>query len=158
MLSAGSVDRHDPGRTRHARINKARSIMPAKKLLNPDWPRSSSADFAQGIQIGDTIYVSGQVAQAADGSLVGEGDMAAQAHQVFANIEAVLALGGASLNDIVRITTYVTDMSQYSGYAGVRKALFPAADIASATVASPMLVRDGFLIEIEATAVVGASR
>jgi enamine deaminase RidA (YjgF/YER057c/UK114 family) len=82
--------------------------------------------------------------------------MAAQARQVFANIEAVLALGGASLHDIVRITTYVTDMSQYAGYASVRKALFPAADIASATVASPMLVRDGFLIEIEATAIVGA--
>jgi len=130
--------------------------MPAKKLLNPDWPRSSSADFAQGIQVGETIYVSGQVAQAPDGNLVGEGDMAAQARQVFANIEAVLALGGASLHDIVRITTYVTDMSQYAGYASVRKALFPAADIASATVASPMLVRDGFLIEIEATAVVGA--
>ena len=58
----------------------------------------------------------------------------------------------------MRITTYVTDMSQYGGYAVVRKELFPAADIASATVASPMLVRAGFLIEIEATAIVGASR
>ena len=132
--------------------------MPAKKLLNPDWPRSSSADFAQGIQVGDTIHVSGQVAQAPDGSVVGEGNMEAQARQVFANIEAVLSLGGATLNDIVRITTYVTDMSQYGGYVRVRKALFPDANIASATVSSPMLVRPEFLIEIEATAVVGASR
>jgi 2-iminobutanoate/2-iminopropanoate deaminase len=132
--------------------------MATKKILNPDWQRSSNADFAQGIQIGDTIHVSGQVAQAADGSLVGDGDMEAQARQVFANIEAVLKLGGATLNDIIRITTYVTDMSQYGGYAKVRKALFPAADIASATVASPMLVRQGFLIEIEATAVVGSGR
>ena len=130
--------------------------MATKKILNPNWPRSSSADFAQGIQVGDTIHVSGQVAQAADGSLVGDGDMEAQARQVFANIEAVLKLGGGTLHDVVRITTYVTDMSQYSGYAKVRKALFPAADIASATVASPMLVRPGFLIEIEATAVVGS--
>jgi enamine deaminase RidA (YjgF/YER057c/UK114 family) len=130
--------------------------MPKKKLLNPDWPRSAKADFAQGVQVGDTIYVSGQVAQGPDGKLVGEGDMKAQAEQVFANIEGVLAVGGATLNDIVRITTYVTDMSQYSHYARVRKALFPNANIASATVASPMLVSDGFLIEIEATAVVGA--
>jgi enamine deaminase RidA (YjgF/YER057c/UK114 family) len=132
--------------------------MPTKKLLNPDWPRSSNADFAQGIQVGETIYVSGQVAQDAGGALVGKNDMQAQARQVFANIEVVLMLGGATLNDIVRITTYVTDMSQYSGYATVRKALFPSADIASATVASPLLVRPGFLIEIEATAVVGSRR
>lgn len=130
--------------------------MHKKRILNPDWPRSGAADFAQGIQCGDTIYVSGQVAQAADGTMVGDGDMEAQARQVFANVEAVLALGGATLNDIVRITTYVTDMAQYAGYAKVRKELFPHADIASATVASPELVRPGFLIEIEATAVVGA--
>ena len=132
--------------------------MSTKKLLNPDWPRSSGADFAQGIQVAETIYVSGQVAQAPDGGLVGEGDMETQARQVFANIEAVLTLGGATLSDIVRITTYVTDMSQYAGYARVRKELFPNADIASATVSSPMLVRPGFLIEIEATAIIGSRR
>ena len=130
--------------------------MPGKVLLNPDWPRSASADFAQGIRIGDTIYVAGQVAQAPDGSVVGAGDMEAQARQVFVNIEAVLSLGGASLRDIVKITTYVTDMSRYGGYARVRKELFPAADLVSATVASPVLVRPEFLIEIEATAVLGA--
>lgn len=131
--------------------------MPSKIILNPDWPRSARADFAQGIQVGETIYVSGQVAQAPDGNLVGDGDMEAQARQVFSNIEAVLALGGATLHDIVRITTYVTDMTQYAGYAKVRKELFPHADIASATVSSPILVRAGFLIEIEATAIVGSA-
>ena len=85
--------------------------MSAKKRLNPDWPRSSSADFAQGIQVGDTIYVSGQVAQAPDGALVGEGDMQAQARQVFANIEAVLALGGATLNDIAGSSLFGSAMS-----------------------------------------------
>jgi len=127
-----------------------------KKLLNPDWPRARAADFAQGVQVADTIYVSGQVAQAGDGSMVGAGDMETQARQVFANIAAVLAIADASLDDIVRITTYVTDMQHYAGYAKVRKELFPRADVASATVASPELVRPGFLIEIEATAIIGA--
>ena len=98
--------------------------MPTKKLLNPDWPRSSSADFAQGIQIGDTIHVSGQVAQAPDGSLVGEGDMQAQARQVFANIEAVLALGGATdstIADVCRTedrtnVTFDTDFADIRTY------------------------------------------
>lgn len=130
--------------------------MNKKELLNPDWPRVQTADFAQGIKVDETIYVSGQVAQDADGRLVGEGDMEAQARQVFANIGDVLVLGGATLSDIVKITTYVTDMSLYSGYSKVRRELFPGRDIASATVASPTLVSRGFLIEIEATAMVGA--
>ena len=130
--------------------------MPEKVLLNPDWPRAASADFAQGVRIGDTIYVAGQVAQGPDGSVVGAGDMEAQARQVFANIEAVLKLGGATFRDIVKITTYVTDMSRYADYAKVRKALFPAADLVSATVAGAVFVRPEFLIEIETTAVVGA--
>ena len=130
--------------------------MSKKELLHPEWARAANADFAQGVRIGDTIYVSGQVAQDPDGNLVGEGDMEAQARQVFANIEGVLAVAGAGLADVVKITTYVTDMSQYGGYAKVRREVFPGADIASATVASPTLVSPVFLVEIEATAVIGA--
>ena len=130
--------------------------MTNKQILNPPWPRAAKADFAQGIQVGNTIYVSGQVAQDGNGALVGEGAMELQARQVFANIEAVLAVAGARLDDIVRITTYITDMSQYGQYTKVRKELFPRADIASATVSNPMLVNAKCLIEIEATAIFGA--
>ena len=130
--------------------------MPRKIILDPGWPRVKKAGFAQGTQIGDTIYVAGQVAQDPEGKLVGPGDMKAQARQVFANIEAVLAVAGASMKDVVKITTYVTDMSRYADYGAVRAEVFPDADIASATVAAPSLVRDGFLIEIETIAVVGA--
>ena len=130
--------------------------MPRKIILDPGWPRAKKAGFAQGTQIGDTIYVAGQVAQDPDGKLVGPGDMKAQARQVFANIEAVLAVAGASMKDVVKITTYVTDMSRYADYGAVRAEVFPDADIASATVAAPSLVRGGFLIEIETIAAVGA--
>jgi len=130
--------------------------MPGKIILDPGWPRAKKAGFAMGTQVGDTIYVAGQVAQDPDGKLVGPGDMKAQARQVFANIEAVLAVAGATMKDVVKITTYVTDMSQYADYSAVRAEVFPDAAIASATVGSPTLVRDGFLIEIETIAVVGA--
>lgn len=127
-----------------------------KVLLNPDWPRVASAGFAQAVQVGDTIYVAGQVAQDPNGDVVGENDMGRQARQIFANIEVILGLGGATLKDIVSITTYVTDMTQYGEYAKVRAALFPDAALASATVSCPTLVRPEFIIEIEAVAVVGA--
>lgn len=130
--------------------------MPRKVVLDPGWPRARKAGFAMGTQVGDTIYVAGQVAQDPDGALVGKGDMKAQARQVFANIEAVLAVAGATMEDVVKITTYVTDMSKYADYSAVRAEVFPKADIASATVASPTLVRDGFLVEVETIAVVGA--
>lgn len=130
--------------------------MARKIILDPGWPRAKKAGFAMGTQVGDTIYVAGQIAQDPDGKLVGAGDMKAQARQVFANIAEILAVAGATMKDVVKITTYVTDMSKYADYSAVRAEVFPGAEIASATVAAPSLVRDGYLIEIETIAVVGA--
>jgi len=129
--------------------------MPKKKLINPPSPRAGKAPFAQGVQVGETLYVSGQIAQDADGQIVGVGDMNAQARQVFANIEAVLKEAGSSFRDVVKITCYVSDMRHYTAYGKVRSELFPNADIASATVISPGFVNPDALIEIETIAVVG---
>jgi len=130
--------------------------MPQKKLINPPSPRAGKAPFAQGVQVGETLYVSGQIAQDADGKIVGVGDMVAQARQVFANIDAVLKEAGSSFKDVVKITCYVSDMRYYADYSKVRAELFPDADIASATVISPGFVNPDALIEIETIAVVGS--
>jgi enamine deaminase RidA (YjgF/YER057c/UK114 family) len=129
--------------------------MAKKIVLNPGWPRAKNPGFAQATQVGDTIYVAGQVAQDPDGKLVGPGDMAAQSRQVFANIEAILAVAGATMNDVTKITAYLTDMSKYAAYGAVRAEVFPKGQMASATVASPTLVRSEFLVEVEVIAVVG---
>lgn len=131
--------------------------MPTKKLLDPHAPRAKKAPFAMGVQVGDTIYVSGHVSQDVDGNVVGEGDMAAQTRQVFSNIEQVLAEAGASLRDVVKITTYITDMSRYAEFSAVRAEVFPDADMASATVAGAVLVRPEFLVEVETIAVKGCA-
>lgn len=129
--------------------------MAKKIVLNPGWPRAKKSGFAMATQVGETIYVAGQVAQDPDGKLVGQGDMAAQARQVFANIRDILAVAGATMDDVVKITAYVTDMGRYGDYNAVRAEVFPKAQMASATIAAPTLVRDGFLVEVEAIAVVG---
>lgn len=129
--------------------------MAKKIVLDPGWPRAKKSGFAMATQVGDTIYVAGQVAQDPDGKLVGQGDMAAQARQVFANIRDILAVAGATMDDVVKITAYVTDMGRYGDYNAVRAEVFPKAQMASATIAAPTLVRDGFLVEVEAVAVVG---
>ena len=109
-----------------------------------------------GVQVGDTIYVSGHVSQDADGNIVGEGDMTVQTRQVFASIEEVLAEAGSTMEDVVKITTYITDMSRYLEFSAVRAEVFPNAGMASATVACSELVRPEFLVEVETIAVKGS--
>jgi len=130
--------------------------MTKKILLDPHAPRAKKAPFSMGVQVGDTIYVSGHVAQDATGKVVGKGDMAAQTRQVFASIEAVLAEAGATMEDVVKITTYITDMSRYAEFSAVRAEVFPNAGMASATVAGVELVSPDFLVEVETIAVIGS--
>ena len=130
--------------------------MMKKILLDPHAPRAKKPPFAMGVQIGDTVYVSGHVSQDENGNVVGEGDMTAQARQVFANIEAVLAESNAAMEDVVKITTYITDMSHYAEFNAVRAEVFPNAGMASATVAGVELVLPEYLVEVETIAVIGS--
>lgn len=130
--------------------------MTKKVLLDPHAPRVKKPPFAMGVQIGDTIYVSGHVSQDENGNIVGEDDMAVQTRQVFASIEAVLAEAGATMEDVVKITTYITDMSRYDEFSAVRAEFFPNAAMASATVACSELVRPEYLVEVETIAVKGS--
>jgi 2-iminobutanoate/2-iminopropanoate deaminase len=130
--------------------------MTKKILLDPHAPRAKKPPFAMGVQIGDTVYVSGHVSQDENGNVVGEGDMTAQTRQVFANIEAVLAESDATMEDVVKITTYITDMSRYAEFNAVRAEVFPNAGMASATVAGVELVLPEYLVEVETIAVIGS--
>ena len=128
--------------------------MPERIELNPDWPWAKEIRIAQGVQVGDTVYVSGQVGFDMEGNIVGGDDMKAQAQQVFENIRAVLAEAGATMDDVVKILAFLTDMSRYADYAAARAEAFPNTIPASATVATPGLVNPDLLVEVEAVAVI----
>ncbi len=131
--------------------------MAKRTSLRPaGWTWADNLSHDLGVQVDDTIWVSGMVAFDPEGSIVGLGDMRIQADTVFANIAEVLALGGATLDDVVKITAWLTDMDQYSGYNDARAAAFSNRLPASATVHSPRLVRDDLLVEVEAVAILGA--
>ena len=131
--------------------------MAKRTSLRPaGWTWADNLSHDLGVQVDDTIWVSGMVAFDPEGSIVGLGDMRIQADTVFANIAEVLALGGATLDDVVKITAWLTDMDQYSGYNDARAAAFSNRLPASATVPSPRLVRDDLLVEVEAVAILGA--
>jgi enamine deaminase RidA (YjgF/YER057c/UK114 family) len=124
--------------------------------LKPDWPWAREFRIAQGVKVGDDVYVSGQVALDRDGNIVGGDDMKAQTKQVFANIQTVLAEAGATMDDVVKILAFITDMSKYADYAAARSEAFPNNLPASSSVATPGLVDSNLLVEVEAVARVGS--
>jgi 2-iminobutanoate/2-iminopropanoate deaminase len=130
----------------------ARQTPVTKKTIDPGWTWDDRLPLAQGRQIGNTIYVSGQVAYDANGNLVGEGDMKAQTRQVFENIKTVLAAAGAGLEDIIKINTYITDQSKFMDMLAVRTEIFGANPPASTAVVVAALAFPGLLIEVEAIA------
>ncbi|MER5376437.1 RidA family protein [Streptomyces sp. NPDC002553] len=104
---------------------------------------------------GRFVAVSGQLPLDEDGRLVGEGDPAAQARQVFENLRRCLAAAGADFDDVVKLTYFVTDMAHLPAIRAARAAHIPDDRLpASSAVQVAALVRPEFLMEIEAYAVV----
>jgi enamine deaminase RidA (YjgF/YER057c/UK114 family) len=117
-------------------------------------PGTAYTGMSQAVKAGGWIHVSGQVALR-DGAVVGSGDGEQQAEQCFANIAAVLAEAGARLEDIVKLTCYLTDKNAYAGYAAVRNRLLAAQAPASTVVIIKELLMPELLMEVEAVAWVG---
>jgi reactive intermediate/imine deaminase len=101
-----------------------------------------------------TIYISGQIAYDKDGKVVGAGDMNAQAEQVFKNLETALTAAGATFADVVKMNSYITDMSKVQAVRDVRARYFKDVTPASTFVEVKGLVRPELLLEIEVIAVV----
>ena len=129
--------------------------MTERKQLHPEaWTWSKDMSFEQGVQLGNTVYVSGQVSIGAEGQIVGDpDDMTTQSRQVFKNIETILAEAGMTLENVVKMTCYITDQSKYPDFSAVRSEMFTGNLPASATVVVKALVIDGLLVEVDAIAV-----
>ncbi len=103
------------------------------------------------------VFISGQVSMDADGNTVAEGDLAGQARQVYANLKAALDGAGARPSDVAKLTTYVVgycpELLPVMGAA--RTAVLGNADLpASTLVGVQALAQPGYLIEVEAIAVI----
>jgi len=113
--------------------------------------------YTQVVKSGNTVYIAGQVAAAQDGSVVGKGDAEAQARQIWRNIEAaVKAAGGTGVQNVVKTTTYVTNIQHAVGVRKVREELFKSFTPPTSTLLVVAgLASPDYMIEIEAIAVVG---
>ncbi|RYU90874.1 RidA family protein [Mucilaginibacter terrigena] len=101
------------------------------------------------------LILSGQVAFDENGTLVGKDDMGKQTEQVFTNIKRIVTDAGGSMNDVVKLTFYLRDVSKIQQVRDVRdKYINTQTPPASTLVEVSRLFRDDVLIEIEATAVI----
>ena len=106
--------------------------------------------LSPGVRVGEFLFTSGNVANDANGNLVGPGDCEAQSRQVMSNIRAIVEAAGASMSDVVKITCFLTDVNDYAAYGRVRSETFSSSPPASSTVIVAALVRPEFLVEVEA--------
>ena len=105
-----------------------------------------------------TIYVAGQCGTLPDGSIVGDNDMLAQSHQALLNIERILEANGASFSDVVKTTTYVTDMKRRADVSRARATFLATPPPPSTLVEVSGLTDPDYLVEIEVIAAIAVPR
>ncbi len=125
-----------------------------KALNSPDYhvPIDGFSQIIVGETTGRTLYVSGLTSRTSDGTIAGVGSMAAQARQVMENMKVVLAAAGATLDHVVQIRTYVTDIASWDDIEKVWRGYWGEAWPASTLVQINRLFDPTQMIEMEAIA------
>lgn len=109
----------------------------------------SHVPLSPAVRAGDFVFVSGQVPVGADGKVV-EGGITEQTDQVMDNVEAALALAGATLEDVVKTTVWLADRDDFKAFNEAYGRHFPEAPPARTTVESRLMI--DIRIEVEAIA------
>jgi len=120
--------------------------------IEPDW--HDQFKISPGYRVGDLVIVSGQAAIDDAGSIVGVDDFDSQAEQAFANLRRVLEAAGSSLEQVVKVTIYLTDMSNFPKIVELRARYFSRPWPADTIVGVTALALPELQIEIEAMALV----
>ena len=128
--------------------------MPYSTIAAPDAKPVANYKMATRMEGGRLLYISGQVAWDASGTIVGKGDVRAQARQTFQNLRGVLQAAGGDLGNLMKITTYITKIEDFPAVAEARRAEFSGELPASTLIVVTSLFHPDFLIEVEGVATV----
>lgn len=129
-----------------------------RKFINPEGLLRPGA-YTPAIRVsgGNTVYVSGQVSQDAQGNVVGKGDLLAQTTQVYNNLGIALAAAGATFADVVKLNVYVVNYQpEHRALLQSVREKYVSKDNppASTLIGVQALARPEFMVEIEAVVVV----
>jgi 2-iminobutanoate/2-iminopropanoate deaminase len=111
--------------------------------------------LSQGIRFGDFLFISGQAGYTDEGKIV-EGGFRAQADQAFSNLARALKAGGSGLENILKVTIFLTDMGNFREIVELRRRYFRKPYPADTIVEVSSLYTPEAMIEIEATAAIVA--
>ena len=124
-----------------------------RSIASPDAPRAIGP-YSQAIRVDSMVFISGQIPLGPETmELVGD-DLGEQTHQVFKNLQAVAEASGGDLNDIVKLTIYMTDLSAFSVINEIMASYFSKPSPARATIEVSSLPKSAS-VEIDAILAAG---
>ena len=124
-----------------------------KQFINPEGLAAPPAGrYTQVVQAGSTVYIAGQTARDANGNFVGEGDIAEQYRQVWHNLQVAMDAVGGTVDDIVKLTTYVVGEENVEPLRQARARTTGKNPPANTLLVISRLADPRFLLEIEAVA------
>ncbi len=125
-----------------------------RQMISSGGPWEANGGYCRAVRVGNQVAVAGTVAVGADGEIVAPGDAYEQTRAIFAVIEQALGEAGASLGDIVRTRSFITDITQWEGFSRAHGEIFGQIRPAATLVEVSGLLGDGTVIEIEADAII----
>lgn len=121
----------------------------SKTVIHTEQAPAAIGAYSQAVKAGNTVYLSGQIPLVPETmQLVSDSDFEAQAHQVFKNLRAVCEAAGGSLDDMVKVNAYLTDLNHFAVFNRVMEQYFSQPFPARAAVGVASLPR-GALVEAE---------
>ncbi len=122
----------------------------AKKAIHTDAAPAAIGTYSQAVRSGNLVFLSGQIPLLPETMEVVDGDFEARARQVFKNLQAVAESAGGSLNDIVKVTIFLTDLSNFATVNSVMESFFEQPFPARAAVGVASLPKG---VDVEADAI-----
>jgi reactive intermediate/imine deaminase len=124
----------------------------SKKIISTQQAPAAIGTYSQATRHGNTVYLSGQIPLDPASMEMVDGDVEAQIHRVFMNLQAVCEAAGGTLNDILKLNVFLTDMASFPAVNTIMAEYFTEPYPARAAIGVAALPRDA---QVEMDAILG---